>query len=70
VQLLRNSQVLTTLQSRWRLLSWLTEYQDTNFSAESLIAKYLASQTKIYVWWATMTSQYTQEGVELTSAIS
>ena len=44
VQLLRNSQVLTTLQSRWRYFM-VDEYQDTNF-AQYLIAKYLASQTK------------------------
>ncbi|MGB4270260.1 MAG: UvrD-helicase domain-containing protein [Spirochaetota bacterium] len=44
VQLLRNKDVLHTLQSRWKYFM-IDEYQDTNV-AQYLIAKYLSSETK------------------------
>ncbi|MCX8123573.1 MAG: UvrD-helicase domain-containing protein [Spirochaetes bacterium] len=44
VQLLRNKEVLHTLQSRWKYFM-IDEYQDTNI-AQYLIAKYLSSETK------------------------
>lgn len=44
VQLLRNKDVLHTLQSRWKYFM-IDEYQDTNV-AQYLIAKYLSSGTK------------------------
>ncbi len=44
VQLLRNKEVLHTLQSRWKYFM-IDEYQDTN-AAQYLIAKYLSSETK------------------------
>ncbi len=44
VQLLRNKEVLHTLQSRWKYFM-IDEYQDTNI-AQYLIAKYLSSETR------------------------
>lgn len=44
VQLLRNTEVLHKLQSRWKYFM-VDEYQDTNL-AQYLIAKYLSSETK------------------------
>lgn len=44
VELLRNKEVLHTLQSRWKYFM-IDEYQDTNL-AQYLISKYLSSETK------------------------